>query len=173
MVKATKPGGALNLVGDGACYIVVGDTFVYMDILPDISDSKSANYSHENAIGRSTPFIIFANGELRNVSWTCHFIVQKDGDIEKYMGYIRALQSACYPESSTGYPPPICRLYCGEILSTNELCAVLRSYTIKYDTSVPWDEDTLIPYKLDIDLQFDIVYNQSVLPISSDILTDF
>jgi len=170
-MKATIPGG--NLVELDDCYISVDGVAVIMDILPDISDSKSANYANENAIGRTAPFVVFSNGELRTISWTCHFIVKKDGDIEKYMGYIRALQSAVYPQNEIGYPPPICRLYCGNLLSTNELCAVLKSYTIKFDTTVPWDEDSKIPYKLDIDLQFDVVYNQTELPVSNNILKDF
>jgi len=173
-MKATIPGGDLKVVSDNnECYIIVGDFPIEMEILPDISDSKSVNYANENAIGRTAPFVIFANGELRNISWTCHFIVKKESDVEKYLSYIRALQSACYPENPVGHPPPICQLYCGSILSENQLCAVLKSYSIKFDTTVPWDENRLIPYKLDIDLQFDVVYNQSELPISSDILTDF
>lgn len=170
-MKATIPGGDLKAIE--WCYINVGDVTVEMDILPDISDSKAANYANENAIGRSAPFVIFSNGELRTISWTCHFVVKKEGDIDKYMRYIRAFQSACYPQSQTGYPPPICRLYCGQLLSSNELCAVLKNYTIKFDTSVPWEEDSMVPYKLDIDLQFDVVYNQSELPISDDIIGDF
>lgn len=169
-MKATIPGGDLNSLPQ--CYIVVDNYTIEMDILPDISDSKSTNYANENAIGRTAPFVIFSNGELRNVSWTCHFICKKEGDTQKYMKHIRALQSACYPTNESGHPPPICRLYCGTLLSTSELCAVLKSYSIKYDTNVPWEEDDLIPYKLDIDLQFDIVYNQSELPVSNDILTD-
>ena len=171
MTKATIPGGDLNEIED--CYIeVVGYETIPMTILPDISDSKSANYTNENAIGRTSPFIIFANGELRTVSWTCHWIVKKSEDPETYLRYIRTLQSACYPENMTGHPPPLCRIKCGRVLSAGELCCVLKNYSIKFDTSVPWDESTMIPYKLDIDLQFDVVYDQTSLPIASDIIGD-
>jgi hypothetical protein len=169
-MKATIPGGDLNPVS--GCYIEVGPELIPMGILPDISDTKSVNYANENAIGRTAPFTLFANGELRSVSWTCHFIVKKKSDIQKYLGYIRTLQSACYPENQEGHPPPICRLQCGKILSAESLCAVLKRYSIKFDTNVPWDETDLIPYKLDIDLDFDIVYDQSALPIASDIMGD-
>lgn len=171
-MKATNEGSELLLVAD-ECYIDIEGLIIDMDILPDISDSKSVNYSNENAIGRSSPFSIFANGELRTISWTCHFVIQKEGDPEKYLEYIRAIQSACYPTTQTGHPPPLCRLICGKLLSgTEPVCCVLKNYSIKYDTNVPWHEETMIPYKMDIDLQFDVVYEQADIPISSDILSD-
>ena len=47
----------------------------------------------------------------------------------------------------------------------------MKSYNIKYDTSVPWDEDTMLPYKFDIDMQFEVIYDQSELPNSKNIIT--
>ena len=49
---------------------------------------------------------------------------------------------------------------------------MLKSYDIKYDTSVPWDEETFLPYKFDLSLTFDIIYNQSSLPNADLILQD-
>ena len=149
-----------------------------MNILPDISDSKSALYQSENGIGRAAPFTVFAHSELRTISWTCHFIVHSTrsalgGDITSaadVIDAIRTLQSATYPETSDGKPPPICKLKCGKLLSDNDVCAVLKSCTVKYDTTVPWDTSTMIPYKVDVDLTFDVIYDQSKLPISSSIL---
>lgn len=170
MTRATILGGDLNDIDD--CYIDVDSARIPMTILPDISDGKSANYTNENSLGRTTPFIVFANGELRTISWTCHWIIKKSDDPDLYLGYIRRLQSAVYPTDQVGHPPPLCKIKCGKILSSGELCCVLKSYSIKFDTSVPWDESILIPYKLDIDLQFDVVYDQSNLPIASTILED-
>jgi hypothetical protein len=53
-----------------------------------------------------------------------------------------------------------------------ELCAVMKSYSVKFDTSVPWDEINFMPYKLDVDMQFDVIYDQSDLPGAETILTD-
>lgn len=178
-MKATNEGSELLQVGQKTstgCYLDIDNFKIDMDILPDISDSKSVNYSNENAIGRSSPFSIFANGELRTISWTCHFIVQKEGDPEKYLEYLRVIQSACYPTSQTGHPPPLCRLRCGAILTAEwnqDLCCVLKNYSIKYDPNVPWHQETMIPYKMDIDLQFDVVYEQADIPVSTDIIADF
>jgi hypothetical protein len=200
MAKATINGGqysgTLNRIPD--CYIAVGGSpgilpdgtrvegglkYIDMYILPDVSDSKSANYAPENGIGRSNPFTIFSYSELRTISWTCHFIVQTlkgPNSADNILDNIRTLQSAVYPRDSFGSPPPLCKLKCGDLLASNdtEICAVLRSYSVKYDTSVPWfssDSGTLpnrlVPYKIDVDLQFDVVYNQTSLPTSSIILT--
>lgn len=170
-MKATSPGGTLKTMPE--CFIEVGEEeTIFMDILPDISDSKSAHYANENSIARTAPFTIFGYGEVRTISWSCHFVVQKKGDPERYLRYIRLFQSACYPRNQQGSPPPLCKIKCGGLLSSDTLCVVLKNYSIKYDTNVPWDEKYYIPYKLDIDLQFEVVYNQSEIPISDDIASD-
>ena len=48
----------------------------------------------------------------------------------------------------------------------------MKNYSIKFDTSVPWDEETLLPYKFDIDMTFDVIYNQSNLPGANLIFKD-
>lgn len=172
--------GKLNEIkgGEGPeCYIQIGENRIFMDILPDISDGKSAEYATESGIARAHPFVVYRNSSIRTIGWTCHFIVQSSNDskdtksAEKVIENIRRIQSACYPTSSDGNPPPICHLKCGKLLDNKDgVCAVLKSYSVKYDTSVPWDENSLVPYKVDIDLQFDVVYNQQELPISDKIL---
>jgi hypothetical protein len=176
-MKATLTGGDLTTIFD--CYIQIGDKIIDMKILPDISDSKSVSYPDENAIGRSMPFKSFQNSENRSISWTAHFVVAKFGDSDTILENLRAIESATYPrkgnESTPYSPPPICRLKCGSLLSHEKpLCAVMKSYSVKFDTSVPWDtlNGSFLPYKLDVDMQFDVVYNQSDLPGSELILRD-
>lgn len=159
------------------CYIVVDNIQIYMNILPDISDSKSANYADENGIGRSMPFKTFNNSENRSISWTAHFVAGTQFDIYRILQYLRIFESAVYPmDVNTGgasyAPPPICKLRCGQLLGNDEICAIMKSYSVKFDTSVPWDESTYMPYKLDVDMQFDVVYNQAALPGSEKILRD-
>lgn len=173
-MRANTKGSKLVEVKEGDCYISFdhGDQ-INLRILPEISDSKSVNYANENALGRTSPFSMFANGELRSIGWTCHFIIEKEEDAEENLIYLRMLQSACYPENNEGHPPPMCYLKCGTLLSADPLCAVLKSYSVKFDTSVPWHEETMLPYKFSVDLQFDIVYNLNDIPIMSDILGDY
>lgn len=186
-MKATQPDGSLQPLND--CYIwfpKLGDQSsdfeedrgakIYMNILPDISDQKGAGYTDEGAIGRSFPFKTFTNGENRTISWSAHFVATKSSDFETFLRYIRTIQAAVYPLESGGgapyAPPPIARLRCGKLLSRDsEVCAVLKSYNIKYDPSVPWDEQTYLPYKFDIEMSFDVVYNQTKLPGAETIFT--
>lgn len=175
-MKATLDNGDLIDIED--CYINIPELNekIIMKILPDISDSKSASYSDENGIGRSSPFKNYSHSENRTVSWTVHFIICKDGDQDTILRYLRTFEACTYPfsESQGGAPfapPPICHLRCGKFLSNkDEVCAVLKNYSVKADPSVPWDEDSYIPYKLDVDLSFDIVYDQADLPGARKIL---
>ena len=182
-MKATLPNGILVPIKN--CYIDVpifnngnsGPT-IPMNILPDISDGKSASYPDESAQGRSMPFKTFQNSDNRSVSWTAHFMVCQDGDQVTILNYLRTIEACTYPMlNSTGgapyAPPPICRIRCGDLLSDRnkeDLCAILKSYSVKFDPSVPWDEYYNIPYKLDVDMQFEIVYDQSNLPGAENIL---
>ena len=184
-MKATQPSGSLNPIS--GCYIDINDLGVTipMYILPDISDSKSVSYPDENGIGRSMPFKSFQNSENRSISWTAHFLVttgKTNGgsangvSIEDLIIWLRAIEACTYPQSKNTNgapyaPPPVCKLKCGRLISEEkEVCAVMKNYSVKFDPSVPWDEDSFMPYKLDVDMSFDVVYNQSDLPGSDTIM---
>jgi hypothetical protein len=176
-MKATLPSGILVPLQE--CYIDIPELLekIIMTILPDISDSKSVSYPDENAIGRSMPFKSFQNSENRSISWTAHFMVCKDGDQQQIINWLRVIEACTYPMTQTTggapyAPPPICHLRCGNLLSDHELCAVMKSYSVKFDTSVPWDEIGYVPYKLDVDMQFEVVYNQANLPGAEQIMFD-
>lgn len=162
------------------CYIELpGFGKVVMNNLPDLSDSKSASYSDQSIIGRSFPLKTFSHSENRSINWGLHLFVTKQADIggnlvpnqesiQGNLAIMRVLESCVYPrDSGTGpYTPPlICKLFCGELLSRQgPICAVLKSYSVKFPSDVAWDEATLTPYKIDIDLSFDVVYSSSDLP---------
>lgn len=183
-MNASLPNGDIdNSIFQRKCKIdIIGngiDETIVMQSLPDITDSKSAGYTDESSIGRSVPFKTYNNSENRTINWTAHFMVTKKSDIDQFFQYIRAIQCAVYPFDSREQelggapyaPPPICRIECGNLLSFQPLTAVMKSYSIKFDTSVPWDEETFLPYKFDIDMTFDIIYNQSDLPNATRIFT--
>lgn len=173
-MKATISGGTLSEIKD--CYISIPKFGkVPMRILPDISDQKGASYNDEAVIGRSIPMKTFSHGENRAISWTAHFMICEEGDAQKNLSYLRAIQSAVYPRSggsSAPYaPPPVCILSCGELLSAfKEVCAILKSYNVKYDTSVAWDDTTKLPYKFSVDMSWEIVYMSNNLPGQERIL---
>mgnify|MGYP003348912999 CR=1 FL=1 len=185
MTKATDTDGALLPIAD--CYILIpelGNKRIVMNNLPDISDGKQAGYTNTSGIGRTMPFKSYSNSDDRTINWTIHFIVCKQTDVDQILGDIKALEACVYPRTNVGgttyAPPPICRLRCGNTLAGGfpkkdtkpEVCAILKSYSIKFDPSVPWDASNLIPYKMDMDLQFELVYDQSKLPGAELILTD-
>lgn len=187
-MKATSEGGLLNVIQK--CSIKIGQYIIESRILPDISDQKSATYSEETGMGRAMPFKSYQHSDNRSIGWTAHYVVTQKSDIEKFLQDIRNIQSAVYPRKSTSgdalsppyYPPVICQLSCGYLLSnglgdinsetkSKLVYAIMKSYNIKYDTSVPWDEETMLPYKFDIDMQFEVIYDQSNLPYSDKIIT--
>ena len=146
-----------------------------MNNLPEIGDSKGAAYSDETAQGRSSPFKNFSHSENRSISWVCHFYVQQSGDVERILSDIKLLKSCVYPKTQdTGggpyAPPPICQIKCGRQIAEDEVCVILKNYNIKFDTNFPWDEESLLPYKTDVSLEFEVVYNQSNLPGSERIM---
>ncbi len=186
---ATREGGSLIPIDD--CYIIIPaftpiqareiqprSTKIPMTILPDISDRKSVNYADESGIGRSMPFKSFQSSENRSISWTIHWIVCKETDSDQILRWLRALESCTYPVQRNNLPytpPPICQIRCGNLLSSDNagpLYAILKEYSVKFDTNVPWDEKNLLPTKLDVDLTFDVVYGMDDLPYADKILRD-
>ena len=114
-MRATNGQGDLQPIPN--CYIDVPPPGrrIEMRILPEISDSKSASYNDEPIMGRSFPLKTYSHSENRDISWTAHFMVVKDGDQEEIMENLRIIESLVYPEDeNTGgapyAPPPICRL---------------------------------------------------------------
>jgi hypothetical protein len=172
-MQATAPGG--NLVEIEDCYIDIGGgTVLTQRILPDISDSKGASYPEEPLMGRSTPLKTYSHSETRTISWTMHFIVCKEEDIHQNLMDLRAICSAVYPLDQVGnapyQPPNLCHIKCGSLLADDALCAAMKSYSVKFPPDVAWDEETLLPYKFDVDMSFEVVYDSSELPGADCIL---
>jgi hypothetical protein len=178
-MKATFSGGELQEINN--CYIDILGKKIISRIIPDISDTKNATYTSEAGMGRSMPFKNYTNSDDRTIGWTAHYVVAQKSDIVKYLQEIQLIQSALYPRMGADNtapfaPPPICKLSCGALLQNGQnfevppndnassIRAVMKSYSIKYDTSVPWDDQYLLPYKFDIDMSFEVVYDQSELP---------
>lgn len=166
MPKATT-GCSLDPIQN--CYIEIpGYGQVVMDNLPDISDGKGATYPDTTVIGRSTPLKTYSHSDNRSISWSMHLFVKKQADISGNLAILRKLESCVYPRD-TGpgpYAPPlICKIKCGDLLSVGSpLCAVLKSYSVKFPTDVAWDAQKLTPYKIDVDLTFEVVYSSNDLP---------
>jgi len=176
MPAATIIGGALKKIKD--CYIIIpcadcgmqeSEFTLDFKVLPDITDSKTVSYADEPVIGRSSPLKTYSQSDNRSISMQIHMVVSTESDVEYNLRALRAIQSAAYPRNGENgapfVPPPICRLKCGRIISEGqEICVVLKSYSVKFPTEVAWDEQTFVPYKFDIDTSWDVVYKSSDLP---------
>lgn len=182
--KATNISGALNTIEN--CELIIPSVpqilngtkagQIVFKSLPDISDSKSAVYNDEQIPGRSSPIKTFSHGENRSISVTASFYVIEEVDELRNLDILAAIRGAVYPmdrdKSMPYFPPPICKLKCGRLLSKGYLCVVMKSYSVKFDTSVPWGLKTYLPYKLEISMEFDVVYSSKSLPGSETIVND-
>ena len=127
MPKGTISGGSLRPIND--CYIIIPigreEYKIILDNLPEISDTKSANYSDEVVIGRASPLKTYSQSDNRSISMQLHFIISKPSDVVTNLRNLRAIQSATYPREGEGegqdrspfVPPPVCRIKCGKLLS--------------------------------------------------------
>ena len=183
--KATLPNGDLKLIPDceliipGVPHILNGTQIgqIVFNNLPEITDQKGAAYNDEPVIGRALPIKTFSQGENRSISVSFGLYVLKRGDEDTNLKILRAIQSAVYPREGSGalpyYPPPVCKLKCGKILSKNHLCVIMKDYGLKVPTDVPWNQHTLIPIKMEISMSFDVVYPSKNLPGQEQIVSDF
>ena len=176
MPRGTENSGRLAVLSK--CKIITPCGTICLRILPDISDSKAANYTPENAIGRSNPLLTYAYSEPRMITTELHFMTTVTADINDNWRSIRIIQSLVYPGTATinggapFTPPPVVKFICGNLLSTTAtspgqpdgLCLILKSYNIRYPTNVAWDEQTYLPYQFSISCNWEVVYACKNLP---------
>jgi hypothetical protein len=172
-MRATN-GGLLAPLSD--CEIVIpGAGIIHPRILPELSDQKGANYVDEPVMGRSSPPQIYSYSEKRVFGITLHFFAETSKQSLENLKELRWIQSALYPRSDSGSapfaPPPICTIKCGRIFADAPLCVILKNYSVKYPTDVPWDETTYLPIKFDVDTSWEVVYKVTSLPGAEKIIT--
>jgi hypothetical protein len=169
--RATGPTGALNNIAD--CYIRSNTFQIFMNNLPDITDSKDAGYAEETGMGRSTPFKTFNSGGSRKIGWKCHFISYDQNSINQNILNLRNLESCVYPRADPNniipyIPPKILSIKCGSLIADTEVTVVLLSYSVSFPSDQVWNVNSAngkyLPYKLDVDLNFEIVYDSRYLP---------
>lgn len=154
--------------------MVAGET-ICVNNLPDLGDSKGASYDSTTAPGRASPIPAYSGSDPRNISLSINLFVQEQDDCKKNIRTLRKIQSSVYPRTGKGapyYPPSLCKLKCGSLLSEEPLCCILRDYSVRFPTDVPWDEETLCPYRLEISLSLEVVYASRDLPNNDMILKD-
>ena len=178
-----------NLFPMSACKISIQGEDIFLRVLPEITDTKSASWNDEPIMGRSFPMKTYSHSENRTITMVCHFVVIEEQDIEDNLRALRLIESAVYPMKDARYPykpPPVCAIECGQLLgggtdgeSRIPLCVILKSYSVQFPTDVPWDngqrapniysgasigQGTYLPYKFDLTCNWEVVYPSENLP---------
>ena len=134
----------------GACFIHAPSIGLklHFQFMPDeISDSKGANFSDTEIIGRSHPIKGYSSSGARLLSFTLQFYqMASDDDI---MQRVTDLKSLCYPHyAGSVFPPPPVHVVVGYKIG---MWAVLTQCDITYKP--PWNNDT-DPMFIEVSLSF-------------------
>jgi hypothetical protein len=169
MTRATNQYGELQELSK--CNITTPYGMIRLKILPEISDSKGANYTNEPITGRTTPLTNYSYSEPRTITMDMTFAITTWQDIEDNLTYLRLLESLVYPGDPRGSapftPPPVSKIICGKLLGDDPLCVILKSVSPKFPTDVPWDLETYLPYNFSVNCQWEVVYACENLPTKS------
>jgi len=186
MTRATEKTGRLAIIEN--CKITTPKGPICLRVLPEITDSKSANYANEAVIGRTTPVVTFGYSEPRTISTELTFIISTCEDIEDNLRYYRIIQSLVYPGPGTCSapytPPPVSRFVCGQLFATEAdpcdpdkkaeegVCVILKNYSARFPTDVAWESHeidsetgpTYLPFRFTISCSWEVVYSCQDLP---------
>lgn len=175
-MRATTKHGSLQVIPN--CFIEApGGNKIDLTVFPDISDSKSANYSAEDIPGRASPIMTYNYSSPRNITTDLTFVVTQQSDIERNLRYLYLIESLVYPQDAPGVtnapfaPPAIVHLVCGDLLGIGGICVCLRTYSVRFSPDVPIDPETMLPYKFTINCQWEVVYSCKNLPCNKRIIT--
>lgn len=174
MPRGTKNDGSLAPLqykneGGGNCEIQTPCGCITLNILPEITDAKGAQYVNDTAPGRSSPMLTYGYSEPRTINTDLHFMITKFEDIQNNIQSLRILQNLVYPGPQSGNapytPPPVVRFICGWLMDGPQgLCLVLKNYNVRYPTEVAWDVTTYLPYKFTVTCSWEVVYSCNNLP---------
>lgn len=195
MTRATESTGRLAIIED--CKISTPKGDICLRVLPEITDSKAANYANEPVIGRTTPVITYGYSEPRSINTELTFIITKCEDIQDNLRYYRIIQSLVYPGGATAAspytPPPVSRFVCGHLFaaetdctgpdrSEDGVCVILKNYSARFPTDVAWDSNvptgaapelattpSYLPYRFTVSCSWEVVYSCDELPTCTQI----
>lgn len=148
-------------------------------VMPDISEGKGATYADEPVIGRSFGVKTYGHSDNRNITMNWHVVIMDEDSKKEAIRQLNAFRSCVYPvdgNSGASYaPPPICKIECGEktrgTKDEKSVCVVLKTYNVSFPIDVAHDPVSLLPYRFDISLNWDVVFPTSKLPGQSMIIT--
>ncbi len=174
-LQATARNGKILEISD-CCIITPDNKQIKFYSLPEIHDSKSAQYGDQPIQGRSSTVKTYSYSSNRKISLSIHLYVTREDDIENNMAVIRNISALVHPQYDNTYlPPPIARLKCGTLFNDddNGIPVVLMNYSINYPTEVQWFryEKIYMPLHVTIQTEWDVVYSWQNLPGYQDVLS--
>lgn len=157
------------------------DTFLIREI-PEITDSKSANYTSQTIFGRSSPIRSYSNSEARKLSVSFNVYNTSEGVRRANFFLLRRIEAAVHPsyQPSQYQPPPVCQFQCGVALSgmiggpeedaeVRPVNVIIQNYSFSFGQDTFYDDD-LLPFVIGVSLDLEVVYSQSTLPGSADVI---
>ena len=130
---------------DKKCFIKIDGTEYYFPCYPEkFTDTRQANYTSQNPLGRSEPFQIYQNSGPRtvSVSFRMHREMLNDDILASKQNHIDilvcAIQSATYPMAYGSHIPPRVQLVLGDSCSITGV--------IEGSVSAEWGETIVESY---------------------------
>lgn len=173
--KGTFESADLNLV-KGCMISVVGimDEPWQLKTMPEITDSKSANYNSQTVFGRSSPIRSYSDSGARTISVSFDLIntpIDEGANFE----FLRAIAAAAHPQYDQGIaPPPLIKFQCGPLISgklgaPQGVTCILSSYSFNFNKESTIN-DEMVPFKIGVSLELEVVYSQQTLPGAKDVM---
>ena len=152
-------GPATVLSSEAFCYLIDLETSdrVSFQLMPEsFGESKSANYDQIPILGRSLPYLGYANSSSRATSLTMQFHALGDPYTPQWVvQQVRFLESLVYPDYEGGfaYPPHRVMLVMGEAMG---MVCVATNVTTGW-LGHPWKVSGTEAYPFGVDVTIDLL----------------
>lgn len=169
---ATTGTGLLNFIPGISFYIPGYENFQFY-ALPNVEESKEAQYSDIPIQGRSNPVTTFSHSNYRRFNITFHLHSLSERMMQQNVRMIRGVASLVHPEYNNTYQPPrLCYFKCGALIggAKGSVRCLVDSYSFPMDPDVPWLGADLIPLYVALQISARVAYSFTALPGADDVL---
>ena len=144
--------------------------FIFTEDELSIGDAAEADWNEVQVIGRSEAYKVYSGTGNRVIGLQLLFQAQGDGgnlkeslksEVQDKVNWLRALAYPFYTANGRMLPPPVVRLYFGELFK--ELRGIVPAPSVTW--GAPWDPESRLPYRASVQCDF-VVTNES--PMGSD-----
>jgi len=175
-MKGDESGSLQRL--QASCWLSVGDRMYHFRSLPEISDSKSANYNSQTVFGRSSPIRSYSDSSARTINVSFDLYSTDEKTREENFKFVRSIAMAVHPKYGGTYdPPPICKFTCGNLLSGKDvddsdpspLQCLIMNYNFNYGRDSIFDNH-MLPFHISGSLDLEVIHTPQTLPGQKEVL---